>query len=358
MAEESKDQKTEEASSKKIEDTEKKGNFTQSREVTSSFVLLASIVGFSMAGKNATETLMKTWYSILTEMGSTNLDVHELFSFMRWHMQNFLFIIGPILAVIMAAGLLANVIQTGGLKFSLHPLSPKWSKLNPLKGVKRIFSKTSVVELFKSIFKISVVTIIAYYAVKGHWDEIPYLMGYGVHQTLLFMGEVMIEIMVKVFLVMLILAALDFAFQKFTYLENLRMTKQEVKDERKDLEGNPLIKQRIRSVQMEMTRRRMMSAVPEADVVITNPTHFSIAIKYDMENDAAPVVVAKGQNEIAFRIREIAKENNIPLVEDKPLARTLYKNVDVGQLVPASLYKAVAEILAYVYKLKRKTSNI
>ncbi len=358
MAEESKDQKTEEASSKKIEDAEKKGNFTQSREVTSSFVLLASIVGFSMAGENATETLMKTWYSILTEMSSANLNVHELFSFMKWHMQNFFLIIGPILAIIMAAGLLSNILQTGGLKFSLHPLSPKWSKLNPMKGFKRIFSKTSVVELFKSIFKISVVAIIAYYAVKGHWDEVPTLMGYGVYQTLLFMGEVMIEIMVKVFLVMLILAALDFAFQKFTYLENLRMTKQEVKDERKDLEGNPLIKQRIRTVQMEMTRRRMMSAVPEADVVITNPTHFSIAIKYDMENDAAPVVVAKGQNDIALRIREIAKENNIPLVEDKPLARTLYKNVDVGQLVPASLYKAVAEILAYVYKLKRKTSNI
>jgi len=182
------------------------------------------------------------------------------------------------------------------------------------------------------------------------------LMGYGVGQVLVFMGEVMVEIMTKVLLVMIILAALDFSFQKYTYLENLRMTKQEVKDERKDLEGNPQIKQRIRSVQMEMMRRRMMAAVPEADVVITNPTHFSIAIKYDTKNDAAPVVVAKGQNEIALKIREIAKESNVPLVEDKPLARTLYKTVDVGQLIPASLYKAVAEILAYVFKLKGKTS--
>jgi flagellar biosynthetic protein FlhB len=181
-------------------------------------------------------------------------------------------------------------------------------------------------------------------------------MGFGVGQILLFMGEVMIEIMLKVFLVMIFLAALDFSFQKYTYLENLRMTKQEVKDERKDLEGNPQIKQRIRSVQMEMVRRRMMSAVPQADVVITNPTHFSVAIKYDTENYAAPIVVAKGQNDIALRIREIAKENNIPLVEDKPLARTLYKTVDIGQLIPASLYKAVAEILAYVFKLKGKTT--
>jgi len=181
-------------------------------------------------------------------------------------------------------------------------------------------------------------------------------MGYGVGQVLVFMGEIMVEIMIKVLLVMIFLAALDFSFQKYTYLENLRMTKQEVKDERKDLEGNPQIKQRIRTVQMEMMRRRMMAAVPEADVVVTNPTHFSIAIKYDTKIDAAPVVVAKGQNEIALKIREIAKESNVPLVEDKPLARTLYKTVDVGQLIPASLYKAVAEILAYVFKLKGKTS--
>jgi flagellar biosynthetic protein FlhB len=170
------------------------------------------------------------------------------------------------------------------------------------------------------------------------------------------MGEVMVEIMIKVLLVMIFLAVLDFSFQKFTYLENLRMTKQEVKDERKDTDGNPQIKQRIRSAQMDMMRRRMMSDVPDADVVITNPTHFSIAIKYDTDIDAAPIVVAKGQNDIALKIREIAKENNIPLVEDKPLARTLYKNVEVGQLIPASLYKAVAEILAYVFKLKGKTS--
>jgi len=356
MAEENKDQKTEEASSKRITDTEEKGNFAQSREISSSFVLLASIIAFSIVGKHATETVIKTWYSNLAEMGTIHLNIHELFRLMNWNMQNLFFIIGPILIIIMVAGVLANVVQTGGLHFSLHPLKPKWSKLNPLKGFGRIFSKTSLVELFKSLFKISIVSVIAYQTINSHWDEIPVLMGYGVGQVLFFMGEVMVEIMIKVLLVMIFLAALDFSFQKYTYLENLRMTKQEVKDERKDLEGNPQIKQRIRSVQMEMMRRRMMAAVPEADVVVTNPTHFSIAIKYDTKIDAAPVVVAKGQNEIALRIREIAKESNVPLVEDKPLARTLYKTVDVGQLIPASLYKAVAEILAYVFKLKGKTS--
>ena len=177
-------------------------------------------------------------------------------------------------------------------------------------------------------------------------------MGFGVGQTLSFMGLIALEIIFHVLLVMIFLSLIDFAFQRFTYRENLRMTKQEVKEERKETDGNPQIKQRIRTVQMEMARKRMMSAVPEADVIVTNPTHISIAIKYDTLNYAAPVVVAKGVGPIAMRIREIAKENNIPLVEDKPLARTLNKTVQVGQMIPASLYKAVAEILAYVYKLK------
>ncbi len=308
MAEENKDQKTEEASSKRITDTREKGNFAQSREISSSFILLASIISFSMAGRHATETVMKTWYSLLTKARSFNLDANELFLLMKWVMTQFLFTIGPILVTIMIAGVLANVVQTGGLQFSGHPLIPKFNKLNPMKGVGRIFSKTSVVELFKSLFKVSIVSIIAYQTIKGHWEEVPTLMGYGAGQTLSFMG------------------------------------------------GNPQIKQRIRTAQVEMTRRRMMAAVPEADVVVTNPTHFSVAIKYDVENYAAPIVVAKGQNEIALRIREIAKEHKIPLVEDKPLARTLYKTVEVGQLIPASLYKAVAEILAYVFKLKGKTT--
>ena len=177
-------------------------------------------------------------------------------------------------------------------------------------------------------------------------------MGLGVGEILSFMGFVALEIIFQVLLIMIFLSLIDFVFQRFTYRENLRMTKQEVKEERKETDGNPQIKQRIRTVQMEMARKRMMAAVPDADVVVTNPTHISIAIKYDPEKSSAPEVVAKGVGPIAMRIREIAKENEVPLVEDKPLARTLNKTVEVGQLIPASLYKAVAEILAYVYKLK------
>ena len=171
------------------------------------------------------------------------------------------------------------------------------------------------------------------------------------------MGLVALEILFQVLIIMIFLSLLDFAFQKFTYKENLRMTKQEVKEERKETDGNPQIKQRIRNVQMEMARKRMMSAVPEADVVVTNPTHISVAIKYDSNTHNAPIVVAKGQGDIAMKIREIAKEHEIPIVEDKPLARVLNKTVEIGQQIPDSLFKAVAEILAYVYQLKSRQNK-
>jgi len=252
----------------------------------------------------------------------------------------------------MFGGVLSNLIQIGGLRFSTHPLIPKFSKLSPLKGFGRIFSKNTVMELFKSLFKVGIISILSYFTIKSHWNEIPPLMGLGVGQILSFMGFVALEIIFQILLIMIFLSLIDFAFQRFTYRENLRMTKQEVKEERKETDGNPQIKQRIRTAQMEMARKRMMAAVPDADVVVTNPTHISIAIKYDPEKTSAPLVVAKGVGPIAMRIREIARENGVPLVEDKPLARTLNKTVEIGQLIPASLYKAVAEILAYVYKLK------
>ena len=354
MAEENKDQKTEEATAKRITDTEEKGNFIHSREVSSSFVLLAAILSFAVVGQRATLNMMGTWKTIINDFTTINLDPSELYRILKWVIVDYIFILSPILVSIMVAGILANLIQTRGLKLSAHPLIPKFNKLNPLKGFGRIISKNTLVELFKSLFKISIVSIISYQTIKGRWDEIPTLVGFGVGQTISFMGEVALEIMIKVLLAMIFLALLDYAFQRFSYLENLRMTKQETKDERKETEGNPQTKQRIRTVQMEMVRRRMMEAVPEADVVVTNPTHISVAIKYDMETFSAPVVVAKGKGHIAMKIREVAKEHDVPMVEDKPLARVLYKTGDIGQLIPATLYKAVAEILAFVYKLKGK----
>jgi len=352
MADNNKDQKTEEPTSKRVTDTEKKGNFAHSKEINSSFILLAALLGFMILGEQSTRNVMGSWTDMFAESWALQLTPEELYKVTANAMQAFVKIVGPFLIIIMLAGVMSNLLQIGGLRFSSHPLVPKFNKLNPLAGFGRIFSKNSVMELFKSLFKVGIISVISYYVIKSHWKEIPPLMGFGVGQVLSFMGFVALEIIFNVLLVMIFLSLLDFTFQKFTYLENLRMTKQEVKEERKESDGNPQVKQRIRTVQMQMARKRMMSAVPEADVIVTNPTHISIAIKYDTENFAAPLVVAKGVGPIAMRIREIAKENGIPLVEDKPLARTLNKTVEVGQMIPASLYKAVAEILAYVYKLK------
>ena len=352
MADNNKDQKTEEPTSKRITDTEKKGNFAHSKEINSSFILLAALLSFMILGEQSTRNVMGSWTDMFAESWTLQLTPEELYKVAANTMQAFVKIVGPFLIIIMLAGVMSNLLQIGGLRFSSHPLVPKFNKLNPLAGFGRIFSKNSVMELFKSLFKVGIISVISYYVIKSHWKEIPPLMGFGVGQVLSFMGFVALEIIFNVLLVMIFLSLLDFTFQKFTYLENLRMTKQEIKEERKESDGNPQVKQRIRTVQMQMARKRMMSAVPEADVIVTNPTHISIAIKYDTENFAAPLVVAKGVGPIAMRIREIAKENGIPLVEDKPLARTLNKTVEVGQMIPASLYKAVAEILAYVYKLK------
>ena len=352
MADNNKDQKTEEPTSTRITDTEKKGNFAHSKELNSSFILLAALLSFMILGEQSTRNVMGSWTDMFAESWTLQLTPEELYKVAANTMQAFVKIVGPFLIIIMLAGVMSNLLQIGGLRFSSHPLVPKFNKLNPLAGFGRIFSKNSVMEIFKSLFKVGIISVISYYVIKSHWKEIPPLMGFGVGQVLSFMGFGALEIIFNVLLVMIFLSLLDFTFQKFTYLENLRMTKQEIKEERKESDGNPQVKQRIRTVQMQMARKRMMSAVPEADVIVTNPTHISIAIKYDTENFAAPLVVAKGVGPIAMRIREIAKENGIPLVEDKPLARTLNKTVEVGQMIPASLYKAVAEILAYVYKLK------
>ena len=352
MEEQNKDQKTEEPSAKRIQETQDRGNFAHSRELTSAVILLMAVLSFGLAGGFVTKQMMATWHNIFSQAHTISPDPENLQTLYVWVFQNIFRIMSPILLSVMVGGIVVNLVQTGGLKFSAYPLIPRFGKLNPLNGFKRMFSVVALMELFKSLFKLTLISLIAFFTIKSRFHEILPMMGLGVGQILIFMGQVGLEIMAKVLLALFFLAVIDYLFQRYTYMKNLRMTKQEVREERKDTEGNPLIKQRIRTVQLEMMRRRMMTAVPEADVVVTNPTHFSIAIKYDRDKHDAPVVVAKGKGQVALKIREIAKEHDIPLVEDKPLARLLYKIVDIGQYIPSHLYKAVAEILAYVYRLR------
>jgi flagellar biosynthetic protein FlhB len=267
-------------------------------------------------------------------------------------MTDFLLLIAPILIILLIVSILTNLLQTG-IIFSVEPLTPKASKIDPIKGLERVFSKKSLVELAKSILKIAIVGGVAYYALKDEISQMIPLLYQENARIFALLGELSFKVLVRCCCVIMIMAILDFMYQKWEHAQKLKMTKQEVKDEFRQSEGDPMVKSRIRSIQREMARRRMMEEVPKADVIITNPTHLSIALKYKPDEDMkAPVIVAKGANNIAFRIREIAVKHNIPMMENKPLAQNLYK-LELGTEIPPQFYQAVAEILAYVYGLKK-----
>ena len=246
---------------------------------------------------------------------------------------------------------LVSVLQVGW-KVTAKPLKPNLSKFNPINGFKRIISKDSLFELFKSIVKIIVIFLVAYNRVKGHKEEIFILYEIPLNQAIALIGSIIIDTGLYIGYVYLIVGIVDFLYQKHKFNEDMKMTKQEVKDEFKNTEGDPQIKGRQRRRMMETSQRRMMQDVPKADVVITNPTHLAVAIKYDADVNTAPVVLAKGEEYVAQKIKEVARENNIEIVENKPLARMLYHNVDIGAEIPPELYQAVAEVLATIYKAK------
>ena len=231
-------------------------------------------------------------------------------------------------------------------------MRPKLNKLNPISGMKKFVSLKALVELVKSIFKVLLVGGIAYGVIRTETVKFPGLMQQEVGDILIFIGKLSFKVFFFVCLALIILAVLDYIYQRWQYEEDLKMTKQQVKDERKQQEGDPKVKSRIRKVQLEMASRRMMEAVPEADVVITNPVHLAVALQFDAAKMIAPVVVAKGAGHLAERIKEIARNHQVPIVEDKPLAQALHKMVEIGEYIPVELYRTVAEVLAYVYRLK------
>jgi len=257
----------------------------------------------------------------------------------------------PFLLPVAVVGFIASVVQIG---FQIHTeaMDLKFNKLNPISGMKRFVSLKSMVELGKSIIKILIVGSIAYLLVKSEMQEFPLLIHQEVGQILVFIARVALKVCFFVCLALVVLAVIDYVYQRWQHEQDLKMTKQEVKDELKQTYGDPKVKARIRGVQMEMARRRMMEAVSEADAVITNPTHLAIALKFDAREMIAPRVLAKGSGHIAQRIREVATDHQITIVEEKPLAQAMFKMVDIGEYIPAELYRAVAEVLAYVYRLK------
>ena len=257
----------------------------------------------------------------------------------------------PVFAAVFVVALISNIAQVG-FNVSWKAIEPKLSKLNPINGFKQKFTSRAVIEFVKSLVKIAVISLVCYLATKDELLNVLNLYENSTAQILLFLFIKSFWIVIKVCIVMALVAILDYAFQKWKFLEDQKMTQKEVKDERKQTEGDPAVKSKIRQLQMAAARKRMMAEVPEADVVVTNPTHLAVALQYDKEKMDAPTVVAKGAGAVAANIKKIARENDVPIVEDKPLARNLYKAVDIDGQVPFEYYQAVAELLAYVYGLK------
>ncbi len=354
MDEQNKDQeKTEQATPKKREDARKKGQVAKSQEAASVAVLLTGLTffWFGLPGMVKKMTTLTTWS--LTQSGRFNVDYNNIQHLSIGLVYKVFAITSPLFLSVFFMALLINYLQVGFV-LSAESMQPKLSKIDPVKGFKKLFSVRSLVDLVKNIFKISIIGFVVYITIRGEIENVIPLPDQGAWGILIYITGVAFKIVFRVCLVLIILAIFDYIYQKWEFEKKLKMSKQDVKDEFKQTEGSPLIKARIKSLQRDAARKRMMASVPKADVVITNPAHLAVALHYDQAGMSAPKVVAKGAGFIAEKIKEIARENNVPIVENKPLAQVLYIKVDVDEMIPANLYKAVAEVLAFVYSMKMK----
>ena len=352
-------EKTEQPTSKKLSDARKKGQVAKSREIANAFGLLALFLLIKLwAGKMGTQFLeiFSLTYNKMPELvtfWNGYLPAQDMKVMFQNMMLRVMIILAPVLIVALVVGFASDIWQVKW-KISTEIMKPQFNRLNPVSGFKRIFSSNSLVELIKSLAKIFLIGYICYSYVMDNKEDLFLLYDMPLMQAIQLVTELVVDLGIRISLVYMVLAFADYAYQKFKFNKDMMMTKQEVKDEYKQQEGDPKIKGRIRQKMQEVSRRRMMQSLPTADVVITNPTHYAVAIKYDPQEADAPIVLAKGADYLAAKIKEVAKENHIEIVENKPLARMLYANVDVGKAVPPELYQAVAEVLAFVYKLQGK----
>ncbi|OUR98637.1 flagellar biosynthesis protein FlhB [Halobacteriovorax marinus] len=359
MAEESDSgqEKTEDPSTQRIEEFRKRGEVASSKELTSVLVLAASLMTLGLSVVYVYEIMSEfiEWLytlniaSAYTEKSMNTITTKIVAAALKC--------VTPIFLVTLCVGVFSNIAQVG-LMFSPDVLEWKPERINPLSGVKRLFSMKAVVEAIKGVMKFVFILSIVYFFLKDEMKTFGGFLHLDFFQSFLYGKGFLIKLGFSIVLGLLIIAVGDFAYQKISYKKKLMMTREEAKKESKQQDGNPEIKQRIRAVQREMSQKRIMSEVPTADVIVTNPTHISIALKYDPETMVSPEVVAKGADVLALKIREVAKKNNVPIVENVYLARGLYKTVKEGQGVPRNLYKAVAEVLAFVFKLKRKNKAV
>ncbi|KPJ69263.1 hypothetical protein AMJ44_04305 [candidate division WOR-1 bacterium DG_54_3] len=346
-------EKTEEPTPHRLREAREKGQVAKSREITVAFVLLLSYFLFRYLGEFMWQNLTETAYAIYQLIPeATNFNLSLAGYVLLLALRGLALVVLPIFGIAFLSTFLAEALQTGFM-FSFDPLTPRIERISPLEGFKKMFSLQGLVELVKSLIKIVIVFYIAWYAAK---DDLPYIVILIEAQpwdAIVLGGSIAYKIAIRVGLFYVAVAILDYLYRRWEYMRNLKMTRQEVKEEYKRLEGDPLVKQRMRDLQRQVAYQRMMAAVPQADVVVTNPTHIAVALKYNTGKMKAPIVLAKGQRKVAEEIRRIAEAHEITVVENEPLARSIYRTTRINQEIPAELYQAVAEVLAYVYKIKR-----
>ena len=348
--------KTEKATPKKLEDARKEGRVARSSDLINGLMLLLMFFVLRIFGNFMAKGFLESFVKYYNKTADISMEIFDVKQAVNLGNEIVFDIVIACLPVLIGSFLVAfagNVVQIGW-KVTTKPLKPKLDRLNPIGGLKRMLSQEKVVELSKSILKVLAIAIGAYNEVKDRWLFILNLYDFEFMQAIVNIFDIVLDVGVKISVLFVIIGIADFGYQKWKHLHDLRMSKQEVKDEMKQSEGDPQVKGRIRQKMREGARRRMMQELPKADVVITNPTHFAVAIKYDKEKAEAPYVLAKGADFVASTIKEAAKEHKIEIVENKPLARMLYYNVEIGEQIPPELYQMVAEVLAYVYSVKNK----
>lgn len=352
-------EKTEPATAKKKEDARKEGQVAKSKEINNAFGLLASFLLLKLwVGHMASDfiNMFRLVYDDIPEyikMYDGRVNFKSLAALYVSVLLRILIMLAPFLIIGFAVSFICDVVQVKW-KPTAKPLKPKFNKLNPITGFKKIFSARSLVELLKAIIKIGIIAWVCYSYLRKNIDGIFLLYDMSLNQAIVSVGSILTNMGIRVSVAYIVIAFADYAYQRWKHNDDLKMTKQEVKDEYKNSEGDPQIKSKIRQKMREVSQRRMMQNLPKADVVITNPTHYAVAIQYDADNYEAPIVIAKGEDYLAQRIKDVAREHKIEIVENKPLARMLYANVEVGEMIPPELYQSVAEVLAFVYKLKGK----
>ncbi len=347
-------EKTEPATPKRKQELRKKGQVAKSMEVPSAVGLIGGTLIIYLLGGELMKQLGEMMKRYLSLSYGTEINEANIVNIVGAVTYRFMLLVSPILAVIMIVGIISNVAQFGFL-FTMKPLTEGASKMNPINGIKKLgFSQTSMIELTKSIFKVVIVSVVGYLAIKHLIIQSAQLVDSSPAEIFSFMGSGAFAVAMKISAAFALLAAADYYAQRKKFQHESKMTKEEIKEESKRDEGDPKVKGRIRREMVKRHRMRMMSNVPKADVVITNPTHYAIAIQYDAQKMSAPKVLAKGKDLIAQKIKEIAAEHDIPIVEDRPLAQLLFKSVDIDEQIPPDLFKAVAQILAYIYQMKKR----